>query len=212
MLHHALDRARIPHAGVRAADQGGRATGAASRPPHRGRRALRLHDRPAYLHPADLRVRATAVERSGEGLLRADRGEDRARPVALAAVPAARRFANPRRIMRSTSRATAGSIARRAAIALTRRCTSAFNLADNRAGGIWVSGGLPLRYSAADCSGIGVRPTSSRYRMFTARAASSARMVSEISDCSIISPLAHRFSTGVSVGENAVLVLNARNR
>ncbi len=46
----------------------------------------------------------------------------------------------------------------------------------------------------------------------TARAASSAMIDSEISDCSIISTLAQRDSTDVSVGENAVLVLNARNR
>ena len=35
---------------------------------------------------------------------------------------------------------------------------------------------------------------------------------SEIDDCSIIMILAQRDSTGTSVGENAVLVLNARNR
>jgi hypothetical protein len=37
-------------------------------------------------------------------------------------------------------------------------------------------------------------------------------MTSEISDCSIVSTLAHRESTGVSDGENAVLVLKAMNR
>jgi hypothetical protein len=51
-----------------------------------------------------------------------------------------------------------------------------------------------------------------RYRIFTARAASSATVVSEISDCTIISTFAHRDSTGESVGEKAVLVLKARNK
>jgi hypothetical protein len=50
------------------------------------------------------------------------------------------------------------------------------------------------------------------YRIFTARAASSASVASEIADWIIISALAQRESTGTSVGENAVLVLNARNR
>ncbi len=50
------------------------------------------------------------------------------------------------------------------------------------------------------------------YRTFTARAASSATIVSEISDCVIIPAFAQRESTAVSVGEKAVLVLNARNR
>ena len=49
-------------------------------------------------------------------------------------------------------------------------------------------------------------------RMFTARAASSARVAREIEACSIISTLAQRESAGTSVGENAVLVLNARNK
>ena len=49
-------------------------------------------------------------------------------------------------------------------------------------------------------------------RIFTARAASSATIVSEIKDCSIMPALAQRDSTAVSVGENAVLVLNARNK
>jgi len=48
--------------------------------------------------------------------------------------------------------------------------------------------------------------------MFTARAASSAMVASEIADCIIIMSLAQRESTGTSVGENAVLVLKARNR
>jgi len=47
-------------------------------------------------------------------------------------------------------------------------------------------------------------------RILTARAASSAMIVSEISDWSIVPSLAHRESTAVSVGENAVLVLKAR--
>jgi len=51
-----------------------------------------------------------------------------------------------------------------------------------------------------------------RHRMFTARAARSATVASEIIDCTIISTFAQRDSTGTSVGENAVLVLNARNR
>ena len=46
----------------------------------------------------------------------------------------------------------------------------------------------------------------------TARAASNATIVSEISDCSIIPALAQRESAAVSVGEKAVLVLNARKR
>jgi hypothetical protein len=50
------------------------------------------------------------------------------------------------------------------------------------------------------------------HKMFTARAASSATVVNEIVACTIISPFAHRESTGTSVGEKAVLVLNARNR
>ena len=50
------------------------------------------------------------------------------------------------------------------------------------------------------------------YRMLTARAASRARVAREMLDWIIISPLAQRESTGESVGENAVLVLNARKR
>jgi hypothetical protein len=48
--------------------------------------------------------------------------------------------------------------------------------------------------------------------MLTARAASSATVASEMSDWIIISTLAQRLRTGLSVGENAVLVLKARNR
>lgn len=48
--------------------------------------------------------------------------------------------------------------------------------------------------------------------MFTARAARSAKISSEISDCAIIANFALRESTAVSVGENAVLVLNDRNK
>lgn len=50
------------------------------------------------------------------------------------------------------------------------------------------------------------------YRIFTARAASSTTVATEMNACSIINSLAQRVSTGQSVGENAVLVLNARNR
>jgi hypothetical protein len=48
--------------------------------------------------------------------------------------------------------------------------------------------------------------------MLTARAANNASVVSDIVDCTIIIPFAHRDRTGTSVGEKAVLVLNARNR
>ena len=48
--------------------------------------------------------------------------------------------------------------------------------------------------------------------MFTARAARRTRIEREMSDCSIVASLAHRERTAVSVGENAVLVLNATNR
>jgi hypothetical protein len=50
------------------------------------------------------------------------------------------------------------------------------------------------------------------YRMLTARAARSAMISSESSDCNIIKTLAHRAKMGASVGEKAVLVLKARNR
>ena len=50
------------------------------------------------------------------------------------------------------------------------------------------------------------------YRILTARAARTAMTVSEIIDCVIINSLAQDVSGGVSVGENAVLVLNAMNR
>lgn len=49
-------------------------------------------------------------------------------------------------------------------------------------------------------------------RRFTARAATMAKVPSEIEAWMIISTFAHAESTGTSVGENAVLVLNARNR
>jgi hypothetical protein len=48
--------------------------------------------------------------------------------------------------------------------------------------------------------------------MFTARAASKAKVTSEMLDCTIIATFAQRESTGESVGEKAVLVLKARNR
>ncbi len=54
--------------------------------------------------------------------------------------------------------------------------------------------------------------SASFYRMFTARAARSATVANEMSACTIISVFAQRESTGESVGENAVLVLNAMNR
>jgi hypothetical protein len=41
--------------------------------------------------------------------------------------------------------------------------------------------------------------------MFTARAASNARVASEMLDCTIMATLAQRESTGESVGEKAVL-------
>jgi hypothetical protein len=50
------------------------------------------------------------------------------------------------------------------------------------------------------------------YKILTARAASSTTMISEISDWSMVPSFAHRDSTAVSVGENAVLVLNAKNK
>jgi hypothetical protein len=50
------------------------------------------------------------------------------------------------------------------------------------------------------------------HRMFTARAASSASTASEINACSIVRIFAQCDRTAVSVGENAVLVLKARNR
>ena len=50
------------------------------------------------------------------------------------------------------------------------------------------------------------------HRMFTARAASRAKVTSEMLDCTIIATFAQRESTGESVGEKAVLVLKARNR
>ena len=50
------------------------------------------------------------------------------------------------------------------------------------------------------------------YRMFTARAANSAMVASEMRDWIIIIPLAQRDKTGTSVGEKAVEVLKARKR
>jgi hypothetical protein len=77
---------------------------------------------------------------------------------------------------------------------------SALFLADRQGGGF-----------SKDITNL-VEPTSASQRIFTARAASSATTVNEISDCNIIPALAQRESTAVSVGEKAVLVLNARNR
>jgi hypothetical protein len=48
--------------------------------------------------------------------------------------------------------------------------------------------------------------------MFTARAARSAIVTKDMDDWTIIKVLAHRESTGTSVGEKAVLVLKARNK
>ena len=50
------------------------------------------------------------------------------------------------------------------------------------------------------------------HRMLTARAARSAMISNESSDCNIIRILAHLASARTSVGEKAVLVLNARNK
>src|SRR5512146_2397640 len=50
------------------------------------------------------------------------------------------------------------------------------------------------------------------YKMPIARDARSAMISSDIVAWTIVSALAHRDSTGVSEGENAVLVLNATNR
>jgi len=74
--------------------------------------------------------------------------------------------------------------------------------------------GARRREGSAFASSISARkrPLLPPYKIFTALAASSARIDSEISACSIIPAFAHRDSTAVSVGENAVLVLNARKR
>jgi hypothetical protein len=48
--------------------------------------------------------------------------------------------------------------------------------------------------------------------MFTALAANTATVANEIKACTIIMTFAQRERTGVSVGENAVLVVNARNK
>jgi hypothetical protein len=48
--------------------------------------------------------------------------------------------------------------------------------------------------------------------MFTARAAITTTLVNEIRACTIIVIFAHRDNTGTSVGEKAVLELNARNK
>src|ERR1035438_472594 len=58
----------------------------------------------------------------------------------------------------------------------------------------------------------GSRPQVVLYRMLTAPAAIRATVANEMNDWIIISTLAHRVRTGLSVGENAVLVLKARNR
>ena len=48
--------------------------------------------------------------------------------------------------------------------------------------------------------------------MFTARAAMTTTVVNEMIDWIIMAPLPQRDRTGTSVGEKAVLVLNATNR
>lgn len=50
------------------------------------------------------------------------------------------------------------------------------------------------------------------HKIFTARAASSTNTVNEMIDWSIIRTLPQRASTGTSVGEKAVLVLNEMKR
>jgi hypothetical protein len=50
------------------------------------------------------------------------------------------------------------------------------------------------------------------YKIFTARAANKATVISEMTDCTIIRILAQADNTGQSVGEKAVLVLKARKR
>jgi hypothetical protein len=50
------------------------------------------------------------------------------------------------------------------------------------------------------------------HKILTARAAKTAMTVSETIDCTVISNFAQEVSGAVSVGENAVLVLNARNK
>ena len=50
------------------------------------------------------------------------------------------------------------------------------------------------------------------YRILTARAANSTRISNEMRAWSIINSLAHRATTGVSVGDKAVLVVKARNK
>src|SRR5262245_20126190 len=64
------------------------------------------------------------------------------------------------------------------------------------------------------CSGARARlqPPPGPARAFTARAATTARTESEISDWTIISTFIRRDITSVSVGLNAVLLLKAKNR
>ena len=50
------------------------------------------------------------------------------------------------------------------------------------------------------------------HKILTARAANSAMINRESSDCSIIRTFTHLVSTGASVGEKAVLVLKAKNK
>jgi len=68
---------------------------------------------------------------------------------------------------------------------------------------------MPISPQTDPSSGSWIGPG---YRIPIARDARRATMINEIADCSIVSTLAHRERTGVSDGENAVLVLKAMNR
>jgi hypothetical protein len=59
---------------------------------------------------------------------------------------------------------------------------------------------------------VSLMVSSSPYKILMARAASNTMIVSEVGAWSIINSLAQRESTGTSVGDNAVLVLNGRKR
>ena len=77
--------------------------------------------------------------------------------------------------------------------------------------------GLATRTAARDgdrsgAQSIRMQNESRIQRILTARAARSASTVSEMIDWTIIRTFPHRAKTGVSVGEKAVLVLNARNK
>jgi hypothetical protein len=74
-----------------------------------------------------------------------------------------------------------------------------------------VTGHYAVFWSRSPVRFAGIRK-SRLQRILTARAAKSASTVSEMIAWSIIRILPHRAKTGVSVGEKAVLVLNARNK